>query len=92
MKVNNLILEKWQSRWDSSGQEIARKFYPTIPKGKLKTESRITNRLWYSIQSSVRARPLGKLQVIEKETLMTLVNFVWKRKKLLGTFGRNVLP
>ena len=26
------------------GPETAKKFYPTIPKGKLKTESRITNK------------------------------------------------
>ena len=44
IKVNNLIFDKWQSRWDFFGPEIAKKFYPTIPKGKLKTESRITNK------------------------------------------------
>ena len=43
-KVNEIIMEKCQSRWNFFGPEIARKFYPTIPKGKVTTVNRMTNK------------------------------------------------
>ena len=43
IKARDISLKNWQSRWNFLDHEIARKFYPTVPIGKLTTEKRLNN-------------------------------------------------
>ena len=89
--ARNISLKNWQSRWNFFDHEIARKFYPTIPTGKITTEKRLNNKDFGTLYKVISGHGLfGKHLSKWRKDISDTCQLCSKKKRPHGISGMNV--